>query len=153
MKTLGQRFGRGGSTVAGRRVVGDTLTAWGIPADSYVMYDGSGLSRYNYVSADAIVLLLKHVWNDERLRGPFLAALPIGGQDGTLGSRMRNTVLAGRVQAKTGTISNVRSLSGYLITESGERLVFSMIANHFTATSAQVDGVVEKALAYLATTR
>jgi D-alanyl-D-alanine carboxypeptidase/D-alanyl-D-alanine-endopeptidase (penicillin-binding protein 4) len=152
LKTLGQRFGRAGSTVAGRRVVSETLTAWGIPADSYVMYDGSGLSRYNYVSADAIVSILKHVWNDERLRGPFLAALPIGAQDGTLESRMRNTVLAGKVQAKTGTISNVRSLSGFLITQSGERLVFSMIANHFTATSAQVDAVVEKALVYLATT-
>ncbi|HUR20765.1 MAG TPA: D-alanyl-D-alanine carboxypeptidase/D-alanyl-D-alanine-endopeptidase, partial [Vicinamibacterales bacterium] len=151
LKTLGQRFGGAGSTVAGRRVVGETLTAWGIPADSYVMYDGSGLSRYNYVSADAIVSILKHVWNDERLRGPFLAALPIGGQDGTLELRMRNTVLAGHVQAKTGTISNVRSLSGFLITDSGERLVFSMIANHFTATSAQVDAVVEKALIYLAT--
>jgi len=152
LKTLGQRFGRAGSTTAGRRVVAEALTAWGIPADSYVMYDGSGLSRYNYVSSDAVVSLLKHVWTDEKLRGPFLAALPVGGQDGTLGGRMRNTVLAGRVQAKTGTISNVRSLSGFLVTESGERLVFSMIANHFTATSAQVDAVVEKALAYLATT-
>jgi serine-type D-Ala-D-Ala carboxypeptidase/endopeptidase (penicillin-binding protein 4) len=151
LKTLGQRFGRAGSTVAGRRVVSETLTGWGIPADSYVMSDGSGLSRYNYVSAEAIVSILKHVWDDERLRGPFLAALPVAGQDGTLELRMRNTVLAGRVQAKTGTISNVRSLSGFLITESGERLVFSMIANHFTATSAQVDAVVEKALVYLAT--
>jgi D-alanyl-D-alanine carboxypeptidase/D-alanyl-D-alanine-endopeptidase (penicillin-binding protein 4) len=151
LKTLGQRFGRGGSTTAGRRVASETLTGWGIPADAFVMYDGSGLSRYNYVSADAIVLLLKHVWADEKLRGSFLAALPVGGQDGTLGNRMRNTVLAGRVQAKTGTISNVRSLSGFLVTESGERLVFSMIANNFTATSAQVDAVVEAALVYLAT--
>jgi len=153
LKTLGQRIGRAGSTAAGKRVVIDTLTAWGIPADAYLMYDGSGLSRYNYVTSDAIVSLLKHVWNDERLRGPFLAALPVGAQDGTLELRMRNTVLAGRVQAKTGTISNVRSLSGFLVTESGERLVFSMIANHFTATSAQVDAVVEKALAYLARMR
>ena len=153
LKALGQRAGRGGSTTAGRRVVNETLTTWGIPEDSYLMYDGSGLSRYNYVSADAIVLLLKHVWNDERLRGPLLAALPVGGHDGTLGLRMRNTVLAGRVQAKTGTISNVRSLSGFLVTESGERLVFSMIANHFTATSSQVDAVVERALAYLARAR
>jgi len=150
LKTMGQRAAKVGSTAAGKGVVTETLTAWGIPADAYVMYDGSGLSRYNYVSADAIVSLLKHVWSDARLRGPFLAALPVGGQDGTLGLRMRNTVLAGRVQAKTGTISNVRSLSGFLVTESGERLVFSMIANHFTATSVQVDAVVERALAHLA---
>jgi D-alanyl-D-alanine carboxypeptidase/D-alanyl-D-alanine-endopeptidase (penicillin-binding protein 4) len=150
LKTLGKRFGTAGSTSAGRRVAAETLTSWGIPADAYVMYDGSGLSRYNYVCADTIVSLLKHVWEDEKLRGPFLAALPVGAQDGTLDTRMRNTVLAGRVQAKTGTISNVRSLSGFLVTESGERLVFSMIANNFTTTSAQVDRVVEGALTYLA---
>ena len=85
------------------------------------MYDGSGLSRYNYVTADAIVALLKHVWEDETLRGPFVAALPVGGHDGTLETRMRGTILDRRVQAKTGTISNMRALSGYLETTSGER--------------------------------
>ena len=115
------------------------------------MNDGSGLSRYDYVTADAIVALLKHVWQDERLRGPFLAALPTGGYDGTLGSRMKNTPLAMRVQAKTGTISNMRALSGYLVTDSGERIVFSIIANHFTAGSAAVDEVAEKMLLRLVT--
>ena len=146
LKTLGQRFGRGGTTSAGRVVAAETLTSRGIPEGSYVMYDGSGLSRYNYVSSDAIVTLLKHIWNDEALRAPFLAALPVGGQDGTLGSRMKNTALAGHVQAKTGTISNVRSLSGFVDAPSGERFVFSMIANHFTVGSAAVDEVAEKAL-------
>ncbi len=114
------------------------------------MYDGSGLSRYNYVSADAIVTLLTHVWQTERLRGPFIASLPIAGKDGTLANRMRGTVLDGKVDAKTGTIANVRSLSGFLETKSGQHLVFSMIANHFTTSSAQVDAIVEKALARLA---
>ncbi len=148
LKTLGLRTrdGRRGSTEAGRLVARDTLTALGVPADAYVMYDGSGLSRYNYVSSDAIVTLLKAVWNDTTLRGPFMAALPVGGQDGTLGSRMRNTPLAGRVQAKTGTISNVRSLSGFVDAPTGERYVFSIIANHFTVGSAAVDDVAERAL-------
>lgn len=146
LKLLGQRFGRGGTAPAGRAVAGETLTSWAIPEDSYVMYDGSGLSRYNYVSSDAIIALLKHVWNDESLRGPFMATLPVGGHDGTLGGRMRNTALAGKVQAKTGTIANVRALSGYVDSPSGERFVFSMIANHFTAGSAAVDDVAEKAL-------
>ncbi|HYN09359.1 MAG TPA: D-alanyl-D-alanine carboxypeptidase/D-alanyl-D-alanine-endopeptidase [Vicinamibacterales bacterium] len=149
LKTLGRGAGRIGSTASGRQAVRETLTAWKVPADAIAMYDGSGLSRYNYVTADAIVIILKRAWEDERLRGRFLALLPVAGRDGTLESRMRNTILNGRVQAKTGTISNVRSLSGYAETRSGEKLVFSMIANHFTASNAAIDGVVEKALVRL----
>ena len=82
--------------------------------------------------------------------GPFLAALPVGGRDGTLSARMKDAALAGRVQAKTGTIANVRALSGFLESGAGERFVFSMIANHFTAPSAEIDAVVERALARIA---
>ena len=113
------------------------------------MHDGSGLSRYDYVTADTMVALLTHVWKDDALRGPFLASLPVGGRDGTLSSRMRNSVLDANVQAKTGTISNVRALSGYLETRAREKLVFSMIANNFTASSSQIDAIVEKALTRL----
>jgi PBP4 family serine-type D-alanyl-D-alanine carboxypeptidase len=150
LKTLGRSVKRAGTADAGRAVVRETLEAWGVPADAFVMYDGSGLSRYNYVTADTMVRILKHMWQDPRLRGPFAAALPVAAHDGTLDTRMKGTILDGRVEAKTGTISNVRSLSGYLETRSGERIVFSMIANHFTAPSSQVDVVVEKALARLA---
>jgi len=151
LKAIGRAGGREGTAEAGRRVVRDTLAAIGIGAGSYVMYYGSGLSRYDYVTADATVLLLKHVWQDETLRGPFLAALPVGGQDGTLDSRMKGTPLAGRVQAKTGTIANMRALSGFLTTESGEKIVFSIIANHFTAPNADIDAIAERALARLVT--
>lgn len=145
LKTLGT-----GTARAGRAVVRDTLSSWGIAPDSFVMVDGSGLSRYNYVTADAMVGVLEHVWASDRLRGPFVAALPIGGWDGTLDSRMKKTVLDGRVEAKTGTIANVRALSGYLLTTTGQRLVFSIIVNNFTAPAAEIDVVVEKALARLA---
>jgi len=97
-----------------------------------------------------MVGLLEHVWNDERLRGPFVAALPIGGWDGTLNSRMKDTILDGRVEAKTGTIANARALSGYVLTTDGRRLVFSIIVNNFTAPASEIDAVVEKALARLA---
>jgi D-alanyl-D-alanine carboxypeptidase/D-alanyl-D-alanine-endopeptidase (penicillin-binding protein 4) len=149
LKTIGRTSGSVGSSGAGRQAVADTLATWGVPADAIVMRDGSGLSRQNYVTADAIVIILKRMWQDERMRGRFLPLLPVAGHDGTLESRMRGTILNGRVQAKTGTISNVRSLSGFVDTKSGEKLVFSMIANHFTASSAAIDGVVEKALTRL----
>ena len=151
LKAVGRRDDRPGSTPAGRLVAREVLGAWGIDAGSFVMHDGSGLSRYDYVTSDAIVALLKHVWNDDRLRGPFVAALPIGAHDGTLENRMKNTALDRRVQAKTGTIANVRSLSGFLETQSGERIVFSIIANHFTVSSAQIDAVAEDVLMRLVT--
>src|SRR6185503_18969699 len=109
-KTVGLKASGRGTTEGGRDAARETLGAWGVPADAVVMYDGSGLSRYNYVTADAIVLVLTHVWKDARLRGPFVASLPVGGQDGTLANRMKGTVLDANVRAKTGTISNMRAL-------------------------------------------
>jgi len=149
LKTIGREASGSGSEAAGRRAVRETLESWGFPDDAVIVYDGSGLSRYNYVTADAMVAILRRMWTSETHRGPFAATLPVGGVDGTLASRMRDTVLARHVQAKTGTIANVRSLSGYLDTAAGDKLAFSMIANHFTASSNEVDALVERALARL----
>ena len=150
LKAIGRTAGTG-SVEQGRRVVRETLAGWKVQEDATVIYDGSGLSRYNYVTAAAITTVLAHVWHDERLRGPFVATLPVGGHDGTLSSRMRNGGLRRRVQAKTGSIANVRALSGYLETDSGEKLVFSTLVNHFTAPAADVDRIVEAALERLLT--
>jgi D-alanyl-D-alanine carboxypeptidase/D-alanyl-D-alanine-endopeptidase (penicillin-binding protein 4) len=149
LQTLGAAAGGEGTAEAGLRIVRDTVVGWGVPADAVVLYDGSGLSRYNYATAAAIVRVLRRVWDDERLRAPFLALLPVGGQDGTLSARMSGEPLAGHVQAKTGTIANMRALSGFLEAQSGERLVFSAIVNHFTAPAAEIDAIVERALARL----
>lgn len=139
-----------GSTDRGRQAARDVLGEWGIATEPLVMNDGSGLSRYNYASAELLTDVLAHVWRDERLRGPFVAALPVGGRDGTLSTRMRNAALERRVQAKTGTLDNVRALAGYLHRDDGTTLAFSMIANHFTAPVAEVDGLMERALERLA---
>lgn len=152
-KTLGKSIKGEGSAAAGRAVVLETIGTWGVPADAIVMRDGSGLSRYNYVTTGAIVTMLTRMWKNDALRGPFAATLPVAAHDGTLRSRMRNTWLDAHVQAKTGTISNVRSLSGYLETKSGERVVFSIIGNHFTVPSSQIDAIAEKALALVAERR
>jgi D-alanyl-D-alanine carboxypeptidase/D-alanyl-D-alanine-endopeptidase (penicillin-binding protein 4) len=146
LRTIGRAADGTGSDDSGRRAVRETLASWDIPADALVVYDGSGLSRYNYVTANAMVSILARMWTDERHRGPFVASLPVGGHDGTLASRMRDPVLARRVQAKTGTIANVRALSGFLDTASGDKLVFSIIANHFTAASREIDEIVEEML-------
>jgi PBP4 family serine-type D-alanyl-D-alanine carboxypeptidase len=152
-KTLGAVVKGQGSASAGRSVVLETLQSWGVPADAIVMRDGSGLSRYNYVTTGAIATVLTRMWTNDALRGPFAATLPVAAHDGTLSNRMKDTWLDAHVQAKTGTISNVRSLSGYLETKSGERVVFSIIGNHFTVPSSQIDAIAEKALALVAERR
>ncbi len=91
------------------------------------------MSRYDYVTADALAAILAHVDRDERLRGPFEAALPIAGRDGTLANRMKGTPAEGNARAKTGSMSNVRALAGYVTSASGEPLVFALLANNFDA--------------------
>ena len=146
LRTLGRKATGRGTAAAGLAAVRDRLAGWGVAMDGLVLVDGSGLSRYNYLTVSAITSALAHVWRSERLRGPFVADLPVGGVDGTLDIRMRGTPLARNVQAKTGSLSNVRALSGYLARADGEKLVFSIIVNHYTAPSAEIDAIVERAL-------
>jgi len=147
LKAIGRTAGRGpGSLAIGRAVVRSVLEKWGIPPDSYALFDGSGLSRYNEIHAWMITRILRRMYEDERHRGWFLAALPVAGHDGTLDRRMRGTELQRAVQAKTGTIANARSLSGFLTAPSGERFIFSIVANNFLRPSSDVDAVAEGAL-------
>ncbi len=149
LRTLGAQSGEGTAT-AGHKVVREVLDAWGIPQDGYVLVDGSGLSRYNYVCADVLVKILAHVYGDVRLHDPFIATLPVGGQDGTLARRFVGTRAAGNVRAKTGSIANVRSLSGYVTSLDGETFVFSILANHFTVPQAEIDEAADRAVVQLA---
>jgi serine-type D-Ala-D-Ala carboxypeptidase/endopeptidase (penicillin-binding protein 4) len=147
LKTLGARDGAGGATAEGGcHEVAVALRPWGVAPDSLIQRDGSGLSRYDYVTADALVTILAHVVADERLRGPFDAALPIAGRDGSLVNRMKGTRAEGNARAKTGSMSNVRGLSGYVTSASGEPLVFAILANNFDVPgptiSAAEDAIV-----------
>jgi D-alanyl-D-alanine carboxypeptidase/D-alanyl-D-alanine-endopeptidase (penicillin-binding protein 4) len=146
LKAVGRTAGAPGSFAAGREVVRQVMADWGLAPDSFVMRDGSGLSRYDYMTADAIVALLRRAWEDERMRGPFVASLPIGAIDGTLENRLKDPALMRRVQGKTGTLTNMRSLSGYVMADSSDRLVFSILVNNYTAPAAAVDAAVEQAL-------
>jgi D-alanyl-D-alanine carboxypeptidase/D-alanyl-D-alanine-endopeptidase (penicillin-binding protein 4) len=148
VRTLGTlRQGGTASFDSGRAVLRETLTGWGIPEDAYVFADGSGLSRYNYVAPSVIAQVLVEMARHPRFTA-FYDALPIAGVDGTIGARLRGTAAQGNVHAKTGSIANVRSLSGYVTTADGERLVFVLMANHFTTSRRVVeraqDFVVER---------
>lgn len=149
MRTLGGELRGVGSQDSGRAVVRETLQGWGIPDDAHVYVDGSGLSRYNYVAPEAIAQVLVTLGRRPDFR-IFYDALPVAGVDGTLENRLRGTAAAGNAHAKTGSFANVRTLSGYVTSRDGERLVFVLMVNHFTAPRRVVDAVQDHVVERLA---
>src|SRR5213075_2845664 len=101
--------------------MGRRLETWGITRDSWQLIDGSGLSRRDVVTPDTLVAILRRMYDQSDV-SPWMAAFPIAGRDGTLAARMKGTAAENNVRAKTGTMSNVRSLAGYVRTRDGERL-------------------------------
>jgi serine-type D-Ala-D-Ala carboxypeptidase/endopeptidase (penicillin-binding protein 4) len=136
-------------TLGGRQALADRLRRLGIADDSYIIADGSGLSRYDFVTEEALIKLLQLFYDRPADRAPFTATLPVAGRDGTLARRLTGTPAEGRVRAKSGSIDNVRALSGYVDTANGDTLVFSMIANNFSLPVAEIDAAVDKALVRL----
>jgi D-alanyl-D-alanine carboxypeptidase/D-alanyl-D-alanine-endopeptidase (penicillin-binding protein 4) len=149
-KDLATANGGLGTAEGGRTVERAVLESWGILDATYVQLDGSGLSRYDYVTADLIVTILEHLFRDPKHRDAFLATLPIAGQDGTMASRLKHTRAEGNALAKTGSISNVRTVSGYVKTRDGEMLAFSMLANNFTIPAGNVTWMADVAIETLA---
>lgn len=111
----------------------------GLTQKRYQIADGSGLSLYNYVSAELLVRMLNHAYVNEPIRQHLLPSLPIAGEDGTLSKRMKDTPAAGNVKAKTGTVDGISSLSGYLTASNGHILSFSIINQGIIYTSTGKD--------------
>jgi D-alanyl-D-alanine carboxypeptidase/D-alanyl-D-alanine-endopeptidase (penicillin-binding protein 4) len=107
----------------------DFYAAAGIAPDDVIQTDGSGLSRHDLVTPRAIVALLKYA-QAQTWFAPYYASLPVAGVDGSLQDRMKNTIAAGRIHAKTGSVEHVRTLSGFAETPSGQRLIFSFLSNN-----------------------
>ncbi|MBD0372236.1 MAG: D-alanyl-D-alanine carboxypeptidase/D-alanyl-D-alanine-endopeptidase [Pyrinomonadaceae bacterium] len=137
LRTLGRERGgnfEGTSEAAGVDVVRKFLAEAGVNPFEVVMWDGSGLSRRDLITANATVQLLAYM-SRHRYAGPFRDALPIAGVDGTLARRMKGTPAMGNARAKTGTIETVATLSGYVTSAAGERLVFSVLLNNYPESS------------------
>src|SRR5687768_12728192 len=118
------------------------LASWGVPMDGQQIIDGSGLSRRDVISAEALLAVLQRM-HDPAMQSPFVTALPIAGVDGSLANRMRDTAASGNVRAKTGTMSNIRSLAGYATTRDGERLAFVAMVNNFEGNGAAANQALD----------
>jgi D-alanyl-D-alanine carboxypeptidase/D-alanyl-D-alanine-endopeptidase (penicillin-binding protein 4) len=134
------------SAAAGLKEVESTLNKWGISGQYFLARDGSGLSRYDYLSADALTWLLTYMFRDPNHADLYRAAMPEFGASGTAANRLKNTPASSRVWAKTGSMSQVRSLAGYIVTSEGEPLVFAFLVNGFRVPSREIDAAMDRAL-------
>lgn len=118
-----------GSRTAAMAALRRFLVSEKVPVTGLTLADASGLARLNLVSPDSTAMLLAAMWRGNH-RDVWVASLPVGGQDGTLGSRFAGNPLAAAVSAKTGTLRGVAALAGYVRTRSGKTLVFSAVVNN-----------------------
>lgn len=118
----------------------------GISSDQYAFYDGSGLSRQNLVTPDAVVQLLRYCaaqpWGES-----FRKTLPVGGVDGSLAGRFSDVRVQGSVQAKTGSLGGVKTLSGYATSDSGEPVAFAILSNNFNLPAKRVTDAIDDVVA------
>jgi serine-type D-Ala-D-Ala carboxypeptidase/endopeptidase (penicillin-binding protein 4) len=128
LRTLGKLLARDGSLGQGTRVVRQFLISIGIRPQDFFFFDGSGLSNEDLITPRAATTLLAYAtrqpWGES-----WRATLPVAGVDGTLWHRFTNSPVKGKLDAKTGSLGEVRSLSGYLTAASGHTLAISILVN------------------------
>jgi serine-type D-Ala-D-Ala carboxypeptidase/endopeptidase (penicillin-binding protein 4) len=143
LKQLGRQFGKAGSWPEGlaveRRFLIDSVK---IDSTQFSLSDASGLSSSNLISPLAFTQLMRYMRRHPRY-ATFAAGLPQAGFAGSLRSRFLGTPLAGRVRAKTGSISRVVTLTGYIELDGGRQLTFSVQANHHALPSKVILGVID----------
>jgi D-alanyl-D-alanine carboxypeptidase/D-alanyl-D-alanine-endopeptidase (penicillin-binding protein 4) len=151
VKTMGAVAEADGSWSAGLDVVTNYAKSVGVDTSRIRLSDGSGLSRKVNVTGDAVTDILiaarKEPWFQQ-----WYDALPIAGNPerfvgGTLRSRMQNTPAANNLHGKTGSLTGVTALSGYVTDKDGRKLVFSMISNNYLASPRDIEDAVGVTLA------
>ncbi len=134
LRLLGREKGTAGTVEGGSEVVRGFLAKAGINPDEYAFFDGSGLSRENLVTPNAILKLLIYAagqpWGND-----YRNTLPVAGTDGSLAERFKGSPAEGRVFGKTGSLGHVNTLSGYADTLGGDHVVFAIMVNNHNLTN------------------
>ena len=141
LRLLGKVFGSDGSFEEGTRVVRQFLVNSGVDDGDFFLYDGSGMSPDDRIAPRAFTRLLAYA-SQQPWGEAWRATLPVAGVDGTLAGRFKNSPLKGHLWAKTGTLSEINALSGYLMASSGKTLTFSILVNgHRPDSDAEAQAV------------
>lgn len=140
------------TAAAGLQQVKANLTELAVEPESYVLADGSGLSRHNLVSPTAIVQLLQAIARTPMAQS-YRDSLAVAGVEGTLRQRFQNTPAQGRVYAKTGTMTGVSALSGYMEVPDYQPLVFSIMVNQSNQSVSTIRQAIDEIVVLLSQLR
>jgi D-alanyl-D-alanine carboxypeptidase/D-alanyl-D-alanine-endopeptidase (penicillin-binding protein 4) len=131
-----------GSRTAGLEELKLFLAQAGIATKQYNFEDGSGLSRLTLVTPATVSRLLSYMYASPH-REAWISLLPVSGEDGTLKRRFRDSG-TGTIHAKTGSLSHVTALSGYMRPRAGKAYAFSILVNNFNGPASEVRAVLDK---------
>lgn len=149
MNQIGVFKYRSGDTGSGTQATTLFWKGKGIDTKGMYVNDGSGLSRFNAITAKQLVAILKHM-NESKNHKLYLNSLPIAGKTGTLKNVGKGTAASGRVKAKSGYMTRVRSYAGYVTTKNKRNIAFALIVNNFNCTPYQMKKKMEKIMIKLA---
>jgi len=142
LKTLGVQMPTTDATEAGLERVISNLTALGVDPGGYALADGSGLSRHNLVSPQTLIETLGGMADSPRA-AIYRESLPVAGVSGTLKGRFRDSPAAGRVRAKTGTLTGVSALAGYVEPPDYSPLAFAIIVNQSNLRTGELRDAID----------
>lgn len=138
-------YGKPASAENGIKLINSIIDSLGLDSKNYRLVDGSGVSHYNVISAELIAKFLKYIYKNYPSKFKILYdSFPIGGIDGTLKNRMNSTKAYNNVHAKTGTLTGVSCLSGYVTNKKGHLLAFSIMMQNFVGSSKRARDFQDK---------
>ena len=152
LKTLGAEFmGEPGSWYKGQQVMNAFLEEEvGIPSGTYILHNGSGLNDVNRITVSQVVKLLHYMWGRFDVRPDFLASLAVAGADGTVNGRFAHPTLARTMRLKTGSLENVRALSGYIHSRGKQVFAFAFLVSDYQCRGYQVSRLIDRFASALA---
>jgi D-alanyl-D-alanine carboxypeptidase/D-alanyl-D-alanine-endopeptidase (penicillin-binding protein 4) len=132
LKTLGaELYDPPGSWEKGNRAIRELLLELGIQDGTFVLGNGSGLNDVNRVTPAQVTRVLESMYERFEVRPEFVASLAVAGNSGTITSRFANSPAVQRLRAKTGSLTGVSALSGYVVTQNDQVLAFSVMMNDY----------------------
>ncbi|MDP4220098.1 MAG: D-alanyl-D-alanine carboxypeptidase/D-alanyl-D-alanine-endopeptidase [Bacteroidota bacterium] len=149
IRTIGKEIMGKGNWESGITAEKRYLSFLGLDVDRIALHDGSGLSRMDLVSPQDVVMLLRSVQRQPKIFPAFDSSLPVMGVDGTLSERLKGSGAMNNVHAKTGFLTGIRCLSGYVRTKDDEMLAFSFMVNNYTIPTKEINELQDQLILLL----